>query len=105
MIPNRLGGKFSDFGGRIVQSGDDPKYLNSPDTSLFHKGETLFGLDESAPALAGGAAAVVVEGFFDAISLHQAGVAGAGSVSGAAADETHFAAFASARPPAVSLAF
>jgi DNA primase len=105
MIPIRRGGQVIAFGGRLVQSGDDPKYLNSPDTSLFHKSETLFGLDESAPALAGGAAAVVVEGFFDAIALHQAGVAGAVAVCGATVNETHLAALAAAGAPEVSFAF
>ncbi|MGD9537234.1 MAG: DNA primase [Alphaproteobacteria bacterium] len=67
-------GRVVAFGGRILGPGE-PKYLNSPETELFQKGAMLYGLD-----LAGGAARkagriVVVEGYMDAIALHQAGLA------------------------------
>lgn len=61
------------FGGRVL--GDDgPKYLNSPDTPLFKKGQTLFALDLAREAIARTKTVVVVEGYFDAIALHQAGL-------------------------------
>ena len=61
------------FGGRVLGEGT-PKYLNSPDTSLFKKGQTLFALDMAREAIARTKTVVVVEGYFDAIALHQAGL-------------------------------
>ena len=64
------------FGGRILHAEDDstPKYLNSPETAIFNKGRLLFGLDKSNRAISAAGAAVVVEGYMDAISLFSAGV-------------------------------
>jgi DNA primase len=61
------------FGGRVLGEGT-PKYLNSPDTPLFKKGQTLFALDVAREAIARTKTVVVVEGYFDAIALHQAGL-------------------------------
>jgi DNA primase len=61
------------FGGRVLGEGE-PKYLNSPDTSLFKKGQTLFGLDVAREAIARTKTVIIVEGYFDAIALHQAGL-------------------------------
>ena len=61
------------FGGRVLGEGT-PKYLNSPDTPLFKKGQTLFALDLAREAVARTKTVVVVEGYFDAIALHQAGL-------------------------------
>jgi DNA primase len=61
------------FGGRVLGEGT-PKYLNSPDTSLFRKGQTLFALDVAREAIARTKTVIVVEGYFDAIALHQAGL-------------------------------
>lgn len=61
------------FGGRTLGDGT-PKYLNSPDTALFKKGQTLFGLDLAREAVARTKTVVIVEGYFDAIALHQAGL-------------------------------
>ncbi len=62
------------FGGRVL--GDDtPKYLNSSDTVLFKKSHTLFGFDHAREAIAKTKTVIVVEGYFDAIALHQAGLA------------------------------
>ena len=61
------------FGGRTF--GDSlPKYLNSPDTPLFKKGQTLFAFDQAREAIARTKTVIVVEGYFDAIALHQAGI-------------------------------
>ena len=64
------------FGGRVLHSDDDstPKYLNTPETALFNKGRLLFGLDKSNREINKAGAAVVVEGYMDAISLFSAGV-------------------------------
>lgn len=61
------------FGGRVLGEGT-PKYLNSPDTALFKKGQTLFALDHAREAIARTKTGIVVEGYFDAIALHQAGL-------------------------------
>lgn len=61
------------FGGRVLGEGA-PKYLNSPDTPLFRKGQTLFALDQARDAIARTKTAVIVEGYFDTIALHQAGL-------------------------------
>jgi DNA primase len=66
-------GRVIAFGGRAL--GDDkPKYLNSPETDLFDKGKTLYGLDRAKGAIAKQDGAVVVEGYFDVIALHAAGI-------------------------------
>lgn len=60
------------FGGRAL--GDqEPKYLNSPETSVYHKGRYLYGLAQSRPALRGSREAILVEGYMDLLSLYQAG--------------------------------
>lgn len=61
------------FGGRVLGEGT-PKYLNSPDTALFRKGQTLFALDVAREAVTRTKTVIVVEGYFDAIALHQAGL-------------------------------
>lgn len=66
-------GRVIAFGGRTL--GDDqPKYLNSPETDIFSKGKTLFALDQAKKAISQQNQAVVVEGYFDAIALHAAGI-------------------------------
>jgi DNA primase len=74
MIPiHDIQGRVIGFGGRIL--GDEqPKYLNSPETELFSKGKTLFALDKAKSAISQLNSAVVVEGYFDAIALHAAGI-------------------------------
>ena len=68
-----LQGRVIGFGGRSL--GDEqPKYLNSPETELFDKGQTLFALDLARAAIAKQDQAVVVEGYFDVIALHAAGI-------------------------------
>jgi DNA primase len=61
------------FGGRVLGDGL-PKYLNSPDTPLFKKGQTLFAFDQAREAIGRTKTVIVVEGYFDAIALHQAGL-------------------------------
>lgn len=84
MIPIRdLRGRVIGFGGRAL--GDEqPKYLNSPETELFDKGKTLYGLDRAKDSINKTDRAVVVEGYFDAIALHAAGVTSAVAALGTA---------------------
>jgi DNA primase len=74
MIPIQdVKGRVIGFGGRTL-TGEDPKYLNSPETELFDKGKTLFGLDKARGQIAKDDRAILVEGYFDVIALHGAGV-------------------------------
>jgi DNA primase len=74
MIPIRdERGRVTGFGARALNPEDNPKYLNSPQTVLFDKSRTLFGLDVAKRAIADTETAVIVEGYMDAIQAHQAG--------------------------------
>lgn len=66
-------GRVIGFGGRIIDQGE-PKYLNSPETVLFHKGRELYGLYEARQALRQVARLMVVEGYMDVVRLSQAGI-------------------------------
>ncbi len=76
------------FGGRVLGEGT-PKYLNSPDTALFKKGQTLFALDVAREAVARTKTVIVVEGYFDAIALHQAGLTHTVATLGTALTSEH----------------
>ncbi len=66
-------GRVIAFGGRIIDQGE-PKYLNSPETVLFHKGRELYGLYETRQARINLKRLVIVEGYMDTVRLHQAGI-------------------------------
>ncbi len=66
-------GKVVAFGGRALGSGE-PKYLNSPNTSLYNKSTTLYGLYQDRGAVTRAGSCVVVEGYMDLLGVHQAGV-------------------------------
>ncbi|MBI3002293.1 MAG: DNA primase [candidate division NC10 bacterium] len=76
-------GKILGFGGRAL-GAQEPKYLNSPETPIYRKGQHLFGLPVAARALREGGRAIVVEGYFDCIVLQQAGIGEAVGVLGTA---------------------
>ncbi len=69
-------GRVVAFGGRLL-SGDGPKYLNSPETSIFKKHDTLFGLSKAIQATRSTGEAILCEGYLDAIAFHSAGVSNA----------------------------
>lgn len=81
------------FGGRDLAPKRDgferPKYMNSPDTALYNKSDILFGLNHSRNAIAKENAVIIVEGYFDLISLYQGGVQNVVAASGTALTETH----------------
>jgi DNA primase len=60
------------FGGRIIKEGE-PKYLNSPESSIYHKGEVLYGLQVAKRYATDKDCIIVVEGYFDLLTLHQYG--------------------------------
>ncbi|MDR1446916.1 MAG: toprim domain-containing protein, partial [Treponema sp.] len=69
-------GRIVAFGGRLL-SGEGPKYLNSRETELYHKGQTLFAVDLALPEIRRTKAAYLAEGYMDVIALHQAGITNA----------------------------
>jgi DNA primase len=76
------------FGGRIIDAGE-PKYLNSPETVLFHKGRELYGLFETRRARSNLKRLLIVEGYMDAVRLHQAGIDYAVATLGTATTPEH----------------
>jgi DNA primase len=83
-------GRIVSFGGRALDPEARAKYLNGPETSLFHKGRVLYGLPEARKLLhAGGdrAALVVVEGYMDVIACQRAGIAGVAPLGTALTEE------------------
>ena len=82
-------GRVIAFGGRVLQSDQGPKYLNSPETPLFHKGRELFALWQVKQANSNLARIVVVEGYMDVIALHQAGLPIAVATLGTATTPDH----------------
>lgn len=81
-------GRLVAFGGRILGDGE-PKYLNSPETPLFRKRSTLFCLDRARRAIADASSVLVVEGYFDCLSLHRVGIANAVATLGTALTSDH----------------
>ena len=81
-------GRLIAFGGRILGDGE-PKYLNSPESVLFHKRSTLFCLDRARRAIADDVEAVVVEGYFDCFSLHLVGIINVVATLGTALTSDH----------------
>lgn len=88
-------GRTIAFGGRVLEGGSNtgkgagPKYLNSPETPLFHKGRELYGLYEARKALRDIPRLLVVEGYMDVISLAQYGIRYAVATLGTATTPEH----------------
>ncbi|MCI0672861.1 MAG: DNA primase, partial [Myxococcaceae bacterium] len=75
MIPIRSPeGRPVGFGGRLMEGDEGPKYLNSRESALYHKSDTLYGMDQARDEVRRRKGAVLVEGYFDCIGLQQAGV-------------------------------
>jgi DNA primase len=81
-------GQIVGFGGRVLDQGE-PKYLNSPETPLFHKGSELYGLFEARAAIKAAGRAIVVEGYMDVVALAQHGVEFAVAALGTATTPIH----------------
>jgi len=81
-------GKLVGFGGRIIGKGE-PKYLNSPETKLFHKGSELYGLHRARREMGQREEAIVVEGYMDVVGLAQCGVKNAVATLGTATTPAH----------------
>ncbi|KAG1271524.1 hypothetical protein G6F65_012342 [Rhizopus arrhizus] len=82
-------GRVIAFGGRVFEKDDGPKYLNSPETALFHKGRELYGLWQVRQANQKIERLIVVEGYMDVVSLFQFGVTQAAATLGTATTPDH----------------
>ncbi len=69
-----LSGRVIAFGGRSIDDYMQPKYLNSPETPIFKKGEVLYGLYQAKESMRSKTKAILVEGYFDLLSLYQNGL-------------------------------
>ncbi len=91
MFPIRdAAGKMAGFGARILDPNDIPKFLNSPQTVLFDKSHLLYGLNFARKPIRAQDQVVIVEGYLDAIILHQAGFDNTVSPMGTALNEDQF---------------
>jgi DNA primase len=89
MFPIRnLKGQVIGFGGRIIDKGE-PKYLNSPETILFKKGQTLYGLFEARKFIREKSFVLVCEGYMDVVALAQMGYPNAVATLGTACSDSH----------------
>ena len=89
MFPIRsVKGEVIGFGGRVLDVGE-PKYLNSPETAVFHKGQELYGLYEARQGLRAKGYALVVEGYMDVVALAQWGYPNAVATLGTACTDEH----------------
>ena len=79
-----LQGRIIGFGGRTLKSDDPAKYMNSPDSPLYHKSQVLYGLDRAKGAIRQHDAAIIVEGYMDLLASHQIGVTHVVASSGTA---------------------
>ncbi|TQV87713.1 DNA primase [Aliikangiella coralliicola] len=86
-IRNRRG-QVLGFGGRVIDKGE-PKYLNSPETTLFHKGKELYGLYEMRRQLRNVDHIIIVEGYMDVVALAQFGIYNATATLGTATTSDH----------------
>ena len=92
IIPIRAAdGRPVAFGGRLLVGDQGPKYLNSKESRLYNKSETLYGLDRARDEIRRRKSAVLVEGYFDVIGLHQAGVQHAVALCSTALTPGHLA--------------
>lgn len=66
-------GRVVAFGGRVMDPNDQPKYLNSPETVLYNKSKTLYGLDLAKDSIRKHKSVIVVEGYFDVMAFHAVG--------------------------------
>ncbi|WP_447783920.1 DNA primase [Stenotrophomonas bentonitica] len=82
-------GRVIAYGGRVLEKDDGPKYLNSPETALFHKGRELYGLWQVRQANQKIERLIVVEGYMDVVSLFQFGVTQAVATLGTATTPDH----------------
>ncbi len=84
-----VAGRVVAFGGRALKAGDEPKYLNTSDTRVYHKGRVLYGFFQNKKEIKKVASALIVEGYMDFLMSWQEGVKNVVSVSGTALTDRH----------------
>jgi DNA primase len=84
-------GKVLGFGARSMRDDQGPKYVNTSENELYHKGRQLFGIDQARGAAARAGRVVVVEGYTDVLALHQAGVTESVAIMGTALTQEQMA--------------
>jgi DNA primase len=90
MFPiTNIAGRVVAFGGRVFESDDPAKYVNSPETPVYHKSEILYGLTLTRDKIRDQEKAIIVEGYLDLIQLHQASIRNIVAVSGTALTDRH----------------
>ncbi len=77
------------FGARAIDPEDQPKYLNSPESALFHKSKTLYGIHLAKRAIIASRTAIITEGYTDVIACHRAGIENAVATLGTALTRDH----------------
>jgi len=93
------------FGGRALTDEDKPKYLNSPETTVYKKSQVLYGLYQAKETIRQNKAAVIMEGYFDVISAHLAGITEAVGSCGTALTDSHLKLMARFGAETIYLAF
>ena len=81
-------GQVIAFAGRVLDAAL-PKYINSPESPLYHKSSVLFGLDMALPSIRTGNSVIIVEGYFDHLALYRAGVQNVVATCGTALTSSH----------------
>lgn len=81
-------GQVIAFAGRVLDVSL-PKYINSPESPLYHKSSVLFGLNMALPSIRTGGSIIIVEGYFDHLALHRAGIENVVATCGTALTSTH----------------
>ena len=84
-------GRVLGFGARAVRPEQQPKYLNTSENEIYHKGRQLFGIDRARAPAAKGGLVVAVEGYTDVLALHQAGIPEAVAIMGTALTQEQLA--------------
>ncbi len=82
-------GRIVGFGGRAIREGQEPKYLNTPESPVFQKRRAFFGFPTALEPMRREGRAVVVEGYFDLVALQRAGIEGVVATCGTALTEQH----------------
>ena len=82
-------GRVIGFGGRAIGEGQEPKYLNTPESPIFRKRQAFFGLPQALEPIRREGRAVVVEGYFDLVALNRAGIGSALATCGTALTPDH----------------
>ena len=94
-------GRVLGFGARALREDQRPKYVNSSETEIYRKSETLYGIDRARSAMAKAGQAIVVEGYTDVLALHQAGIEEAVGIMGTAITDEQIRALSGIVPEVV----